>query len=81
MYAVFQSEPKKWSNLSDAHNVTLEREAKIILAEEVIDLTSDYVDKILFADIQKLSTGKHSLKPNKINNNTYNYYKVRKWLK
>lgn len=76
MYAVFQSDPKKGSNLSDAHQVVLIREEKITFAEEALELTSDNVNKILFDNIRKLKDWIHSQKPNKLHHrNNYQWQK------
>jgi hypothetical protein len=73
MYAVFQS-GRGWSSLSEAIKTRLVALEKISFAEEALELTSNHVDQILFNDVKRLDSWKHSKKPCKSKSKRTKFY-------
>ena len=73
MYAVFQSS-RGWSSLSEAIKTRLITLEWISFAEEALELTSNHVELILFNDVKRLDSWKHSKKPCKSKSKRIKFY-------
>jgi hypothetical protein len=73
MYAVFQS-GHGWSSLSNAIKTGLVTLERISFAEEALELTSGYVEKILLNDIKRLDHWIPSKKPCKSKDKRTKFY-------